>query len=253
MVRPSTQLRRMLGLAEEGRFENTSFRGNVDATRTLIQLLGAVAMLLVFTVLTPLALRGGTLRQPGWLATLGYFACLGLGFIVIEIGLLQRLILLLGQPVYALAVILSTMLLASGCGSFVAARLGVARLRTRLGLLLAAAAALVAAYALFLPDVIDALLGHSFRARLACAVALVALPGFLLGMPFPSGIRALESAGRQRLVPWVWGINGASVSAIIVAIELGYTAVFLLGAACYGLAAWLLQRWPDPALARARQ
>jgi spermidine synthase len=258
MVRPSTQLLRMLGFGEPGRFEREAFQGNVDATRALIQLLAAVLLLLVFTVLTPLVLRGGLVRQPGWLPMLGYFACLGLGFIVVEIGLLQRLILLLGQPVYALAVILSTMLLASGCGSFAAARLGPARLRGRLGLLLAAAAALVAAYALFLPAVIAALLGSSFGVRLASAVALVALPGFLLGMPFPSGIRALESAGRQRLVPWVWGLNGAmsvlaSVSAIIVAIELGYTAVFLLGAACYGLAAWLLQRWPDPALPRARQ
>ncbi|MEN8160754.1 MAG: spermine synthase, partial [Myxococcota bacterium] len=79
-------------------------------------------------------------------------------------------------------------------------------------------------------------------------VVLVALPGFLLGMPFPSGIRALELGGRQHLVPWVWGINGAmsvmaSVTAIILAIELGYTAVFLLGAACYGLAALLVRRW----------
>lgn len=258
MVRPSTQLLRMLGFGEPSRFERVTFQGNVEATRALIQLLGAVLLLLVFTLLTPLVLRGGLVRQPRWVAMLGYFACLGLGFIVVEIGLLQRLILLLGQPVYALAAILSTMLLASGCGSFAAARLGPTRLRGRLGLLLAAAAALVAAYAFFLPAVITALLGSSFAVRLASAVALVALPGFLLGMPFPSGIRALESAGRQGLVPWVWGINGAmsvlaSVSAIIVAMELGYTAVFLLGAACYGLAAWLLQRWPDPAVARPGQ
>jgi hypothetical protein len=108
---------------------------------------------------------------------------------------------------------------------------------------------------LFLPGVIAALLGGSLAVRLTSAVALVALPGFLLGMPFPSGIRALEALDRQRLVPWVWGINGAmsvlaSVSAIIVAIEVGYTAVFLLGATCYGLAAWLVRRWPGPAGAR---
>jgi hypothetical protein len=200
-------------------------------------------------------LHAGTLRGPGWLVTLGYFACLGLGFIVVEVGLLQRLILLLGKPVYALAVILSTMLLSSGCGSFFAGRFGPAHLRARLGLLLGVAAGLITVYAFFLPTVLDALLGSRFALRLTASVALVALPGFLLGMPFPSGIRALELAGRQRLVPWVWGINGAmsvlaSVTAIILAIELGYTVVFLLGAACYGLAALLLQLWPATPNAR---
>ena len=210
-------------------------------------------VLLLFTVIAPLALRGSAVRQPGWLAMLGYFACLGLGFIVVEVGLLQRLILLLGQPIYALAVILSTMLLASGCGSFVAGRLGPERLRSRLSLLLGAAAALIAGYAFFLPALLDALLGSPFS---ACACLRPSrwsrCRASLLGMPFPSGIRALELAGRQRLVPWVWGINGAmsvlaSVTAIILAIELGYTALFLLGAACYGLAALLLRLWPATA------
>jgi hypothetical protein len=252
MVRPSTQLLRMLGLGAPGRYEENSFQGNLSATRSLIHLLGAVCLLLVFTVLVPLVARGGSLKRPGWLVILGYFACLGLGFIVIEIGLLQRLILLLGKPIYALAAILSTMLLASGCGSFAAGRLAPQRLTARLALLLAAAAVLLVGYAFFLPALIGALLGSPFAVRLGAAVALVALPGFLLGMPFPSGIRALELAGQRDLVPWVWGINGAmsvmaSVTAIILAIELGYTAVFLLGAACYGLAALLLRRWPAAA------
>jgi spermidine synthase len=250
MVRPTTQLLRMLGLGEAGRFEESAFQGNLAATRSLIQLLGAVGLLLVATVGVPLLARGGAVRGQGWLGILGYFACLGLGYIVIQIGLLQRLILLLGQPVYALAVILSTMLLASGCGSFVAGVLAAQGLRARLSLLIGGTAALLVAYAFLLPTLIDALLGSAFGLRLAGSVVLVALPGFLLGMPFPSGIRALEGIGRRGLVPWVWGINGAmsvlaSVSGIILAIELGYSAVFLLGAVCYGLAAVLLRRWPS--------
>ena len=252
MVRPSTQLLRMLGLGTAGRFEENSFQGNLGATRSLIHLLGAVCVLLGFMVLAPLVVRGGSLRRPGWLAIVGYFACLGLGFIVVEIGLLQRLILLLGKPIYALAAILSTLLLASGCGSFAAGRLGPHRLEAKLAGLLAAAAVLLVVYAFWLPAWIAAVLGSPFALRLAVSIALVALPGFLLGMPFPSGIRALELAGQRSLVPWVWGINGAmsvmaSVTAIILAIERGYTAVFLLGAACYGLAALLLRRWPAAA------
>jgi SAM-dependent methyltransferase len=249
MVRPSTQLLRMLGLRTPSDAVEGGFEGNLTATRVLIQLFFAVLLLLSLMVGVPLALRSGALRTPGWRAILGYFACLGLGYIVIEVGLLQRLILLLGKPVYALAVILSTMLLASGCGSFAAGRFGVIRLQTRLVLLLAFSSALLFVYAFLLPPLLGALLGSPFAVRLLASVALVALPGFLLGMPFPSGIRALELAGRPGLVPWVWGINGAmsvmaSVSAIILAIEVGYTAVFLLGAACYGLAALLIRRWP---------
>jgi hypothetical protein len=239
----------MLGLATPGSFEQGAFQGNLAATRSLIQLFAAVVLLLVATIGVPLVARGGTVRGPGWGSILGYFACLGLGYIVIQIGLLQRLILLLGKPVYALAVILATMLLASGLGSFAAGALAPERLRARLGALLGGTAALLLVYAFLLPALISALLGSGFGVRLAGSVALVALPGFLLGMPFPSGIRALERLGRDGLVPWVWGLNGAtsvlaSVSAIILAIELGYTAVFVLGAACYGLAAVLLSRWP---------
>lgn len=248
MLKPSTQVRRMLGLAEASDVEQTTFQGNLNATRVLIQLFFAVSLLLVAMVAVPLLARGGAVRRPHWLAILGYFACLGLGFILIEVGLLQRLILLLGKPIYSLAVILSTMLLASGLGSFVSGRFGPQGLGARLGLLLLGVSALLVAYALFLPSVIGALLGSPWPVRLGAAVLLVALPGFLLGMPFPSGLRALELAGARGLVPWVWGINGAmsvmaSVSGIILAIEFGYTAVFLLGAACYGLAGVLLRRW----------
>jgi hypothetical protein len=143
------------------------------------------------------------------------------------------------------------MLLASGLGSFAAGRFGHARLTKRLSLLLFLAAGLLLAYALLLPWLLDGMLGKTWAIRLTASVALVALPGFLLGMAFPSGIRALDLLGDRGLVPWVWGINGAmsvlaSVAAIILAIEFGYTAVFLLGAACYGLAALLLRRWPAP-------
>ncbi|MEN8161011.1 MAG: hypothetical protein ABFS41_13135, partial [Myxococcota bacterium] len=166
MVRPSTQLGRMLGVGAAGEFEENAFQGNVAATRSLIQLLGAVCVLLVVMLGIPLWVRGSGVRGPGWLPTLGYFACLGLGFIVVEIGLLQRLILLLGQPVYALAVILATMLLASGAGSFVAGRFASAQLGAKLAVLLGSATAVIVVYAFFLPALISALLGSPFVAAM---------------------------------------------------------------------------------------
>jgi hypothetical protein len=251
-VRPSTQLKRLLGLSEPGG-EMIWFRANIDATRMLIHLFLGVIVLLAFTVAAPLALGAERARVPDWAAVVGYFACLGLGYILIEIGLLQRLILLLGKPVYALAVILSTMLLASGLGSLASGRLSPQGLRRVLPRLLGAVTVVLALYSVLLPSVIDAALGAPLVVRFLVSVALVALPAFVLGMPFPSGLRLLEASGRVALVPWAWAVNGglsvmASVAGIILAIEFGYTAVFLLGTLCYLCAAPLLLRWARPAV-----
>jgi predicted membrane-bound spermidine synthase len=245
-VKPFTQVKRALSGrgASPGRWPQISG----DATRVLVQLFLAVTLLVVFTILAPLLLRAGAAPKRSGFSLLGYFACLGLGYILIEVGLLQRLILLLGKPVHALAVILSTMLLASGSGSLASGRFTPERLRQRLPSLLLLVAVILALYTFLLPGWIHALLGSPFVARVASAVMLVALPAFLLGMPFPSGLRVLEDRDRTHLVPWVWGVNGAmsvmaSVGGMILAIQFGYTVVFLLGTACYFAAAFLFRIW----------
>jgi hypothetical protein len=254
MVKPWTEAMRVLGLSSPYGSELAAYRGNLEATRTLVQLFFGVLLLLCFTILLPLSLRAGSVRGPNWIAVLGYFTCLGLGYLLIEIGLLQRLILLLGKPVYALAVILFTMLLASGAGSYASGRFAQDQLPRALPRFLLLAAALLGVYAVFLPAWIQSLLGSAPGIRFAAAVIVVAIPAFLLGMPFPCGIRLLEGKARGTLIPWVWGINGAmsvlaSVSAIILAIQFGYTVVFLLGTLCYAAAALLLLRWASgPAL-----
>ena len=217
----------------------------------LVRLLGVVVVLLAATIGLPLLTRAGALRGRGWPAILGYFTCLGLGFILIEVGLVQRLILLLGKPVYALALILSTMLLASGAGSFASGRPATDRIVAGLPRLLFVVAGLLAVLAIFLPGWIRGLLGTPFAVRVAASLLAVAFPAFLMGMAFPSGVRVLGETGRQKLVPWVWGVNGAtsvlaSVLAIILAIEFGYTVVFLLGAACYLGAALFFRGWAAP-------
>ena len=107
---------------------------------------------------------------------------------------------------------------------------------------------LLTVYALFLPDLIRALLGMPFAVRVAAAVGVVAIPAFVMGMPFPTGLRALAEQARESSVPWVWGINGAtsvlaSVGGMILAIEFGYKAVFAAGALCYLGAAVLARGW----------
>ncbi len=250
MVRPSTQVARMLGLSDTAR-GLPYFAANLPATRMLVQLFAAVLLLLGATIAWPLYLRADAIRGRQAASVLGYFTCLGLGFILIEIGLVQRLILLLGKPVYSLSVILSSMLLASGLGSATASRFALPRLHRVLPIVLAVTSAILWVQAFALPGWIQSLLGTPFPVRVTMSLVFVSVPAFLMGMAFPSAIRALESQGRGDLVPWVWGVNGAtsvlaSVGAIILAIQLGYTAVFILGASCYLLAAPLFAVWSAP-------
>ena len=182
-------------------------------------------------------------------ASLGYFAAIGLGFLVLEVVLIQRFVLFLGFPTYALSVVLFALLVFTGAGSLLSNRAGRDPRRALMGGL-SVAVALIALAALGLQPLLRALIDLPFALRIACTVALLAPLGVVLGMAMPLGLRRLE-----RLYPdgvaWAWGINGiasvlASVLAITVAITLGYTAATLLALACYlaALAHAAFGRWP---------
>jgi spermidine synthase len=180
-----------------------------------------------------------------------YFACLGYGFMMIEVPLLQRFVLFLGYPVYALAVVLFALLLFSGIGSLLSGRFA-AHAGRALGYLLPAIVAAALVYAFAIPPVIGALLGTLIALRIAVTVALLAPIGLLLGMAYPLGIAVLRGFG-EGLVPWAWGLNGAlSVAASVLAIFLGsrygFTVAFLTGVGAYGVAAVLmaLVAWRGP-------
>jgi SAM-dependent methyltransferase len=166
-----------------------------------------------------------------------YFAGLGLGFIMVEIVLIQRFSLFLGYPVYSLSVVLFTILLSSGAGSFLAGRW--TRART-LPLILAILCGVLALYALALPSLLNAALGASTAWRLIIAALIVAPPGLLMGMPFPTGLRRAghEASG---LVSWAWAVNGAasvfgSTLAVLISMTWGFTTTFLAGAVAYAIA-----------------
>ncbi|MCL4298931.1 MAG: hypothetical protein KJ077_24555 [Anaerolineae bacterium] len=163
-----------------------------------------------------------------------YFALLGLGFLFVEIPLLQRFILYLGQPAYAFAAVTSTLLVAAGIGS------GYLSSRLSLRLVLLLITLLVISYPFLLPPLFDATLRFPFAGRVAItAVALFPL-GLLLGIPFPGGLRlvAQESPG---LIPWLWAVNGcasviSAVLAAMVALPWGFSVVLWSAALAYGLA-----------------
>jgi hypothetical protein len=210
---------------------------NILVARTLFWLLATVVGLAALCVGLPLVLRSAEVRPRGADAGLvAYFAAIGLGFMFVEIALLQRLAIFLGHPTYALGVLLFGLLLSCGAGSFLATR-G----RALAPVLLALLALLIVTGALGLPRLALALEGEPTPARIGVALAFIAPPGVLMGMAFPFGVSAALGR-RDGLLPWLWGINGAasvlaSVLAVLIALELGIGANLWIGAACYLVAA----------------
>jgi len=169
-----------------------------------------------------------------------YFAALGLGFIMIEIALLQRFTLFLGQPAYTLAAILAGLLVWTGVGSAVAGRIA-GDPRRALRTLVLVVPVVLWMTAVVTPWVFEVALGWPFASRVVVAVLLLAPLGIVLGMPFPTGLRLLSDEATA-LVPWAWGVNGfftviGSVLSMILGMALGFRAVLALAAVCY-LAAW---------------
>ena len=202
-------------------------------------LLALLALALVAAgtlILLPLAVRGrGEMRRGGPLgATMGYFALLGLGYLCVEIPLLQRFILFLGHPAYAMATVLFALLLFSGLGSLISRRVP-------LWLVLTLLPVLVGGYALGLPFLLEATLAAPLGGRMLVAVVALAPLGLLMGMPFPKGLALLAQralSNSDTLIAWAWGVNGAvsvvaSILAALLALSFGFSAVLAVGAVCY--------------------
>lgn len=193
-----------------------------------------------FTILLLLATKGLGFQAPGP-RTVAYFGALGVGFIVCEVALMQRLILLLGHPIYSLVVILFTLLLAGGLGSLYARRFSPQQIRGALAWILPLVVVMIVVAAFLLPLVVHKAMPLSREARIAIA-ALITFPfGFFMGMPFPLGLRrhSQDPAGAPASV--LWGINGVasvvgSVGGVALAVLGGFTSMFLLAAACYAVA-----------------
>jgi predicted membrane-bound spermidine synthase len=174
-----------------------------------------------------------------------YFAGIGLGFIMVELSLIQRYTLLLGVPVYALSGILGTILVFSGLGSLTTHRFDEEHLPRSVVMVLALLLAGIAAHALFMPPVIRGAMSLELTGRLLTTVASVAPLGYLMGMPLPLGMRLMERRAPAGLA-WAWGVNGSlsvlgTVLAMTTSVFMGITTTLLAAAAAYLIgAAWLL-------------
>jgi hypothetical protein len=167
-----------------------------------------------------------------------YFMLIGIGFMCSEMGLLQRLSVFLGHPVYSLSIVLFSLILTTGAGSLMSEKFP---LNTRLRFVLWAvlAAGYLAALPIWLSGVLHAFESAPLMIRAPLCVAVIAPAGFLLGFGFPTGMRFVSAADR-RPTPWFWGINGAagvlaSSAAVALSIAFGIYVTFLISAVCYVL------------------
>jgi hypothetical protein len=200
----------------------------------------SILAVLAFLIL-PLALHRHRQNAPktGIVALL-YFITVGFGFILVEISLIQRFVLFLGHPTYALTVVVFLLLLSSGAGS-VAARHRItsgAKVLPLLGLI----SVFIVGNVVLLPWLLSAAVGLPFAIKLAISALVLAPLGFLMGMPFPTGLRLVKT------VEWAWALNAAasvlgSVMAMIIAIHFGLTVTLLCAALAYLLAAVCSRTW----------
>jgi hypothetical protein len=209
----------------------------------LLTLFGISALLVVIFVVAPLVVGGGR-PGSGWVGSLAYFSALGAGFMLLEVALLQRFVLLLGHPVYSLTVTLFSLLLGTGLGSFLSQRIAPARVRPATVMVLGLIVLVAMISPALLPRLIDAAIPWPLPLRIVTAAAVMVPLGVLLGMPLPGGIRLLNER-RPELVPWGWGMNGAfsvigATLAIFIAMNWGFSVTLLCGMAVYAAAALTL-------------
>ncbi len=175
-----------------------------------------------------------------------YFPLLGVGYMLVEVVLVQKLLLLLGYPSLLFSVVLFSLLLSGGAGSLLSDSLFKHGKRRILVLLTAIIVLLVLLYIPLLGMVIERAIGLSLLYRALVVVGLVSPLGFCMGMPFPVGLRILSAYNSSR-VPSAYALNGiasvlGSVLAVVVALVVGFVQVLLIGAGAYLFAALLLWR-----------
>jgi SAM-dependent methyltransferase len=203
-----------------------------------------ITFLAVLLILLPLRwLERSGVPTPGRWNILAYFAALGAGFMFVEIVLMQKLVLFLGHPSYATSVVLSSLLAFAGLGSLVGGRMTVSpRSVAILGTCVVAILLVVAGT---VHGLIDAFLGVAFHGRVAIVVAALAPLGFVLGIPFPTGIRIVSERCPQ-LLPWAWAVNAllsvfSSIFCIVLSMGIGFSAALVVAGLVYagGFAAML--------------
>ena len=227
-----------------------NIEGNATATGALVLALFASLVLSMVAIVLPLVRRRSAesgaranWKDASLLGGVGYFACIGVGFMLCEIGLLQRLSLVLGHPSYSLMVVLASLVGAAGIGSWVSDRLPLDR-RPWCYVFPFVAGGLVLSAAFVLPAIAPRVAPMSTMIRAVIAGGMSAGIGISLGLAFPAGMR-IFGVRFPAQTPWFWGVNGvgsvlASSFALLIALGWGLRWLFVVSACCYVLLVPLL-------------
>ncbi|MEE9370488.1 MAG: hypothetical protein V3W45_03350 [Sedimentisphaerales bacterium] len=211
--------------------------GYLVLTATLLQAICASALLILLPLFIAKPIKTVRSRK---LPVLIYFLLLGLAYMFLEMGFIQKMTLLIGHPVFGVAVTLLGFLVFSGCGSLLSERLFRFPVR-RIRIAVLAIIIIGAAEIILMKFSFNWLVGFSRPVRILLGLAITAPLAFFMGMPFPSGLKQLHKHS-QLLVPWAWGVNGfasviGAVLGTFLAISVGFTVLTLIALACYFLAA----------------
>ncbi|MBV9340569.1 MAG: hypothetical protein JO159_06730, partial [Acidobacteria bacterium] len=228
--------RRLLHLASGE--ESMDWKVNLGVA-VLAMLLGISLLAVVGFLLLPLVF--GEKGRHQRISPLFYFVAIGLGYVLVEVTLIQRFVLFLGHPAYAFSAVIFMLLVASGAGSLLSRKW--LRDPSRIWIPLALVTAALIVYVPLLPMPLEHWVGAALPEKLAVSAALLLPLGFAMGMPFPTGLRILdESQSKAESAPleWAWAMNAAasvlgSVAGIAVAIEFGLNATLAFAAAAYFL------------------
>lgn len=209
---------------------------NMKAVFVLGSLLIVVTVLTLLFIMGPLILTTDRTALKGAAPAVVFFGCIGFGFMLVEISQMQRLIVFLGHPTYGLSVVLFTLLVASGIGSYTTRHAEThERSSTTLRLLLLILALVV--FGVLTPSAMFTFQSSTTAVRIVVAVAILFPLGVFMGMAFPLGMK-MAATTWPTLTPWFWGINGttsvmASVLAVVIAMTFGISSSFWAGVACY--------------------
>lgn len=207
--------------------------GSLLMVFALLQVTLLTGLLLIVPILASHGLRGLSWNNMGYF---GYFTAIGAGYMLLEMGFMQKLVLFLGHPVYSAATVIAGFLIFSGFGSMAS--------DSRVGNLENAgvtAAAVVALLAFFYPLLLDPAIQAAMRlpegTKILAGMLFIAPIAFPMGMLFPLGFRQMMKGGGE-MAPWAWGVNGfasvlATVGAPILAMETGFRWLVTIAALCY--------------------
>lgn len=216
-------------------------KGNLTATLTLLALVGILFVVAIATIVLPLAFKtehGMEINAHGetlWSGAI-YFSVIGAGFMLTEIALIQRLTVLLSHPIYALGILLFTLIASTGVGSLISDRLPLTQ-KPWIYLYPLVTAGCILGLGFLLNVLLTTMIAASLPLKIGVSVSVIFPVGLLMGLFFPTGMRLAKEIATDE-TPWYWALNGifgvlCSALGVFISIYIGVSVNFYIAAICY--------------------